>query len=218
MNTVGAKLRIWIIISALVILACVLMWTIGHKWFDIQKERAKDIYITRLYESLDSFPQFDLMHTYGEFYLQDGDKEYLIVKKGDVILTAERDASETKYYESASNSQYSSSEENILGTIGKTISSRLKKDAVYACEKVKGPWKLRVMPESEWLVDCQRNGYSEKEYITYIKYEGAEQIGWVMYNKDDSVKMYVYLCSEFSVTENSAEHVFGWGAIERYQG
>jgi uncharacterized UBP type Zn finger protein len=74
------------------------------------------------------------------------------------------------------------------------------------------------MPESEWKVDCQRNGYSEKEYITYIKDDGEEQISWVMYNDDDSVKMYVYLCSEFSATENSAEHMFGWGTIERNQG
>ena len=203
-----SKAKLWCIIVVGFVVICGLLIGAACWVSEAQKERAQEQSVTRLYASLEGFPEFGKMHTYGEFYLKTEDKAYLILKIGDAVLTGEQTETETKYYETPSEA------EAVLEAVQAEIASRLAKRGEYTCEKVNGPWKLRVMPDSKWLVTCKREGYPQEEYITYIENGGEEQIGWVMYNDYDDVKLYVYLSSKVPV-KNDTNYIFGWGELPK---
>ena len=206
---------ILLICSAVFALVCAATVLVGRWVYSIKKEEAQAITIDRLYEALQPFPELSQMPEYGEFYLVDGDSEYLIVKNGETVIFGKRDASGSDCYKTPLSSQEKTPKDEqlgILNAIEQAVTLRLAGEGSYTCRKNTGPWKLRVMPESEWYVNCERSGYLGTETLTYAEYSGEKRIGWAIY--DDDVILYVYFSSASKHPEGDPQSVFGWGELE----
>ena len=198
-----------IIPAIIVVLIGILCSIIGFYIDSVKKDQAQDYFVDRLYESLDFFPELSQMHNYGEFYFSDGNEEYLFVKNGDSIICAQRNETGSAYYTTAShrNEQY-----EVIRSMQEAISSRLADEASYTCAKNEGSWQLLVMPESEWVVTCERRNFPGTEFLTYANNDAEESIGWVVYDDDSNIVMYVYLGPKR--TNNSNLYVLGWGSVD----
>lgn len=211
---------ILLIFPAVFVLICVVTVLIGRWVYSIKKEEAQAITIDCLYEALQPIPELSQMPDYGEFYLVDGDNEYLIVKNGDTVIFGKRDVQSVAYYKTTLSSQEKTpnddEQQNILNAIKEAVTLRLASEGSYTCRKNVGPWELRVMPESEWIVNCERSGCLGTETLTYAEYSGEKRIGWAIY--DDDVILYVYFSSASKYPEDDPQYVFGWGELEWRRG